>query len=553
MSSMQVFTIVLELLGGLGLFLFGMKTMSDAIERTAGAKLRPILEKFTSNKFLGLIVGAVFTALVQSSSACTSMVVSFVDSGLMNLYQAVGVIMGANIGTTITSQLVSFNLEQFAPIFLAVGVIMYMFIKKTKINRFGEIIVGFGVLFLGISIMGDAVNPLKESAAVQHMFASLSNPILALLIGWLVTAIIQSSSVTVSIIVVLASKGMFNQNLLICLYIILGCNMGACMTALLTSLSGKKDAKRAAMIHFLFNLTGSVIMFALLSIFGGWIQHLLYDVISNGNAGNYIANSHTIFKVVQVAIIFPFSSLLVKATYLVIPGEDKDKVGYGDTYKLQFIGENAIFNPATAVVAAQNEIERMGSLASDNINRAMNALITMDEGTIKEVWEVEKNIDFLSHAITNYLVKLTQSTMPIEDLKNIGGLFHVVNDIERIGDHATNIAEAAQKKKDKGIAFSKEATKELTDMINAVNENIHLCLEMFVTKNEDHLKEIERIEDKVDQMERDIQDSHIDRMARGECTPEAGIVFNDIVVGLERVCDHATNIAFSVVKANNNG
>ena len=553
MSSMQVFTIVLELLGGLGLFLFGMKTMSDAIERTAGAKLRPILEKFTSNKFLGLIVGAVFTALVQSSSACTSMVVSFVDSGLMNLYQAVGVIMGANIGTTITSQLVSFNLEQFAPIFLAVGVIMYMFIKKTKINRFGEIIVGFGVLFLGISIMGDAVNPLKESAAVQHMFASLSNPILALLIGWLVTAIIQSSSVTVSIIVVLASKGMFNQNLLICLYIILGCNMGACMTALLTSLSGKKDAKRAAMIHFLFNLTGSVIMFALLSIFGGWIQHLLYDVISNGNAGNYIANSHTIFKVVQVAIIFPFSSLLVKATYLVIPGEDKDKVGYGDTYKLQFIGENAIFNPATAVVAAQNEIERMGSLASDNINRAMNALITMDEGTIKEVWEVEKNIDFLSHAITNYLVKLTQSTMPIEDLKNIGGLFHVVNDIERIGDHATNIAEAAQKKKDKGITFSKEATKELTDMINAVNENIHLCLEMFVTKNEDHLKESERIEDKVDQMERDIQDSHIDRMARGECTPEAGIVFNDIVVGLERVCDHATNIAFSVVKANNNG
>ncbi len=553
MSSMQVFTIVLELLGGLGLFLFGMKTMSDAIERTAGAKLRPILEKFTSNKFLGLIVGTVFTALVQSSSACTSMVVSFVDSGLMNLYQAVGVIMGANIGTTITSQLVSFNLEQFAPIFLAVGVIMYMFIKKTKINRFGEIIVGFGVLFLGISIMGDAVNPLKESAAVQHMFASLSNPILALLIGWLVTAIIQSSSVTVSIIVVLASKGMFNQNLLICLYIILGCNMGACMTALLTSLSGKKDAKRAAMIHFLFNLTGSVIMFALLSIFGGWIQHLLYDVISNGNAGNYIANSHTIFKLVQVAIIFPFSSLLVKATYLVIPGEDKDKVGYGDTYKLQFIGENAIFNPATAVVAAQNEIERMGSLASDNINRAMNALITMDEGTIKEVWEVEKNIDFLSHAITNYLVKLTQSTMPIEDLKNIGGLFHVVNDIERIGDHATNIAEAAQKKKDKGISFSKEATKELTDMINAVNENIHLCLEMFVTKNEDHLKEIERIEDKVDQMERDIQDSHIDRMARGECTPEAGIVFNDIVVGLERVCDHATNIAFSVVKANNNG
>lgn len=549
MSTGEIFTIVLALLAGLGLFLFGMKTMSDAIEKTAGAKLRPILEKFTSNKFLGLIVGAVFTALVQSSSACTSMVVSFVDSGLMTLYQAVGVIMGANIGTTITSQLVSFDLERYAPIFLAIGVILYMFVKKEKVNRFGEIIVGFGVLFLGISLMGDAVEPLKESVEVQHLFASLSNPFIALLIGWVVTGIIQSSSVTVSIIVVLASKGMFNDNLLICLFIILGCNMGACMTALLTSLSGKKDAKRAAMIHFLFNLFGSILMFILLSIFGDWMQHLLYDIISKGNAGNYIANSHTIFKIVQVAILLPFSLLLVKATYLVVPGDDKGEVHYGDSFQLQFIGSK-IFNPATAVVAAQNEIERMASLASDNLNRSMNALITMDQDTISEVFEVEKNIDFLSHEITNYLVRLTQITMPIEDLKNIGGLFHVVNDIERIGDHATNIAEAAQKKKDHNIKFTKEGLAELTEMMNAVNENMHLCIEMFITRNDDHIKEIEAIEERVDQMERDIQDSHIERLTRGECSPESGIIYNDIVVGLERVCDHATNIAYSVVKSN---
>ena len=550
MSASEVFTIALALLGGLGLFLFGMKTMSDAIEKTAGAKLRPILEKCTSNKFLGVIVGAVFTALVQSSSACTSMVVSFVDSGLMNLYQAVGVIMGAIIGTTITSQLVSFNLEQYAPIFLAVGVIMYMFIKKEKVNRFGEIIIGFGVLFLGISLMGAAVEPLKESVEVQHMFASLSNPFIALLIGWLVTGIIQSSSVTVSIIVVLASKGMFNENLIICLFIILGCNMGACMTALLTSLSGKKDAKRAAMIHFLFNLVGSTIMFLLLTFFGDFIQNLLYNTVSKGHAGNYIANSHTLFKVFQVAVILPFSSLLVKATYLIVPGEDKGKVGYGDSFKLQFIGNTKIFNPATAVVSAQNEIERMGSLASDNLNRAMNALITMDEETIKDVWEVEKNIDFLSHEITDYLVRLTQTTMPIEDLKSIGGLFHVVNDIERIGDHATNIVEAAQTKKERGITFSKAAMKELTGMVDAVNQNIQLSLDMFMTRNDDHLKQIEEIEDRVDQMERDIQDSHIVRMTKGECSPEAGIIFNDIITGLERVCDHATNIAFSTLKGN---
>ncbi|MCR4813274.1 MAG: Na/Pi cotransporter family protein [Lachnospiraceae bacterium] len=549
MSAGEIFTIALELMAGLGLFLFGMKTMSDAIEKTAGAKLRPILEKFTTNKFLGLIVGTIFTALVQSSSACTSMVVSFVDSGLMTLYQAVGVIMGANIGTTITSQLVSFDLERYAPIILAVGVILYMFVKKEKINRFGEIIVGFGVLFLGISLMGNAVEPLKESVEVQHMFASLSNPFLALLIGWVVTGIIQSSSVTVSIIVVLASKGMFDDNLLICLFIILGCNMGACMTALLTSLSGKKDAKRAAMIHFLFNLFGSILMFILLSLFGGWMQNLLYNVISKGNPGNYIANSHTIFKIFQVAILLPFSSLLVKATYLVVPGDDTGKVGYGDSFKLQYIGSK-IFNPATAVVAAQNEIERMASLAHDNLNRSMNALVTMDSDTIDEVFEVEKNIDYLSHEITNYLVRLTQITMPIEDLKNIGGLFHVVNDIERIGDHATNIAEAAQKKKEKDIKFTKDGLKELTEMMNAVNDNMHLCIEMFITRNDDHIKEIEELEEKVDKMERDIQDSHIERLTRGECSPESGIIFNDIVVGLERVCDHATNIAYSVVKSN---
>ena len=548
MSASKVFTIVLELMAGLGLFLFGMKTMSDAIEKTAGAKLRPILEKFTSNKFLGLIVGAVFTALVQSSSACTSMVVSFVDSGLMSLYQAVGVIMGANIGTTITSQLVSFNLEKYAPIFLAVGVVMFMFIKKEKVNRFGEIIVGFGVLFLGISLMGNAVEPLKESIEVQHLFASLSNPFIALLIGWVVTGIIQSSSVTVSIIVVLASKGMFNDNLLICLYIILGCNMGACMTALLTSLSGKKDAKRAAMIHFLFNLFGSIMMFILLTVFGGFMQNLLFNIISHGNAGNYIANSHTIFKIIQVILIFPFSSLLVKATYLVVPGEDKDHVGYGDSLKLQFIGNKTVFNPATAVVAAQNEIERMGSLAYDNLNRSINALVTKDEESIKDVFEVEKNIDFLSHEITGYLVRLTQMTMPVEDLKSIGGLFHVVNDIERIGDHATNIAEAAKATKDKNIQFSKAALKELTEMVETVNRNLHLCIEMFRTREDTHLKEIEELEDKVDQMERDIQDSHIERMTKGICSPEAGIIFNDIVTGLERVCDHATNIAFSVLK-----
>ena len=233
-----------------------------------------------------------------------------------------------------------------------------------------------------------------------------------------------------------------------------------------------------------------------------------------------------------------------------VPGDEKEKVAYGDSYKLQFIGSKAVFNPATAVVAAQNEIERMASLASDNLNRSINALMTMDQESINDVFEVEKNIDYLSHEITNYLVRLTQMTIPIEDLKNIGGLFHVVSDIERIGDHATNIAEAAQKKKDKGIQFSKEAIQELTQMVDSVNENLRLCIDTFITKSDDNLERIEAIENKVDQMEIDFQDAHINRITKGECTPEAGMLFTDLITGLERVCDHATNIAFATMKQN---
>ena len=549
MTVSEVITIILELIGGLACFLYGMHAMSDSIEKTAGARLRSILMRFTSNQFKGIIVGTVFTALLQSSSACTSMVVSFVDNGLMTLYQAVGLIFGANIGTAVTSQLVSFKLDRFAPIFLALGVIMTLFIKRTKVNKLGEIVIGFGILFLGIFLMGQAIDPLKDSPAIHELFASLESPILAVFIGWLVTTLIQSSSLTVSIILLLASRGMFDHNLQICLFIILGCNVGGCMTALLTSLSGRKDAKRAAMIHLLFNLISGTVFFILMMFFDKYIVTLLYEIISRGNPGKYIANSHILIKLFQVIIMMPFAGLLVKLTYIIIPGEEKQKVGYGDTFKLQFIGNHVVFNPATAVVLAQNEIERMASLASDNLNRAMNALITMDQDSIKEVWKVEENIDFLSHSITDYLVRLTQSTMPVEDLQNIGSLFHVVNDIERIGDHATNIAESAQLKKDKSITFSKDAMKDLTEMMETVNTNLHLSIEMLSSRSYEHLKDVEELEEKTDRMERSIQDAHIDRMSRGECSPEAGIIFNEIVTGLERVCDHATNIAYAASKS----
>ncbi len=546
MSTEQIFEMIMGLAGGLGLFLFGMKLMSESIERFAGDKLRKILEFFTKNKFMGLIVGIVFTGIVQSSSACTVMVVSFVNSGLMNLYQAVGVIFGANIGTTVTSLLVSFNLSKYAPLFLLLGVIIIMFFKKQTFIKFGDVLVGFGVLFLGLSLMSGSMDTLKQSPVIENIFASLTNPLIAVLVGFLVTAVIQSSSVTVSIVLLLAQQGLLD--LPICMFIILGCNMGSCVTALIASLAGMKDAKRAAMIHFLFNLVGSTVVFIVLMFAGEWVVNIIMNA-AGGDPGRFVAFSHTSIKIFQVILLFPFSSFLVKATYLLIPGDEK-KVGYHDDHQLQFIGDKVVFNPATAVVEVVNEIERMASLASDNLNRAMNALVTLDEEDIETVNEVEENINFLNKAITNYLVKINQSPLPIEDLKSLGGLFHVVNDIERIGDHAKNIADSAVLRKERNIKFSDESFSELREMMELINKNMHLCIEVFAHQKEEYLEEIEVLEEQVDIMERQVQQAHIDRLKRNECTPDAGMLFSDIVSGLERVSDHAINIAYSMVKEN---
>ena len=527
--------------GGLGLFLFGMELMSDSIEKVAGAKLRRILEIFTTNRFMGMIVGIIFTGIIQSSSACTVMVVSFVNSGLMNLYQAAGVILGANIGTTITSQLVSFNLSKIAPLILLVGVVVMMFTKKEKVRKVAEVVVGFGILFVGLSTMSQAMANMKNEPQVVNLLMSLKNPFLATLMGFALTAVIQSSSVTVSIVLLLA-----NQDLLplpITLYIILGCNIGACATAMLASMTGKKDAKRAALIHLLFNIIGTVIIYIALFVAGDQIVELIKSISADN--GRFVANAHTMIKIAQVIMLFPFTGWLVKMTYLIVPGEDQ-KVGYRESYQLKYIGDKVVFNPATAVVEVIKELERMASLAEENLNRAMNALITLDEEDIEEVYEVEKNINFLNHAITDYLVKINQTTLPIEDLNSLGALFHVVNDIERIGDHAENVADAARQRKEEGISISKEAQKELGDMLEMVNKIIRYAVEMFAKSDETHMQEIVTLEDQVDEKERELQKKHVERLTKGECSPEAGMIFSDIVSGLERVADHATNIAFAI-------
>ena len=504
--------------------------------------MRSFLDFFTKNRFIGMMFGMLFCAIVQSSSATTVMVVSFVNAGLMNLVQAAGVIMGANVGTTITSQLVAFNLSQAAPVFLMLGVIVTMFCKNNKVKQIGEVVLGFGVLFMGLSLMSGSMEGMKESPFVVDMLHSIDNPFLGILIGFIITAIIQSSSVTVSIVLLMAQQGLLP--LWICFYIILGCNIGSCTTALLASISGNKDAKRAAMIHFLFNVIGTIVIATILLLGESWVEAGIRR-ISGDNIGRCVANAHTFFKVFQVIILFPFAKWIVKLTYLFVPdkaGQEKQK-----GFQLEYIGPSSVFSPNTAVVEVTKELERMGNMAVENLTKAVNVLIKPEDKMIQEVYETEQKINYMNHAITDYLVKISQSTLPIDDMKNIGGLFHVVNDIERIGDHAENAADSAVLRKEKNISFSKEAEDELLNMLNRVIQITNYSIDMFSNNSKEHLQEILDLENGIDQMERDLQEAHVERLKKGQCRQEAGMLFSDIISGLERVADHATNIAFSIL------
>ena len=533
--------IILGLMGGLGLFLFGMKQMSDGLEKAAGAKMRSVLEFFTKTPLRGILVGTFFTAIIQSSSAATVMVVSFVNSGLMNLYQAAGVIMGANIGTTVTSQLISFNLSELAPAIIMVGVIMIMLCKNVKIQRAGEVLLGFGILFMGLTTMSSSMSVLKESPQVVEIMGSLTSHILAVVVGLIVTTVLQSSSATVGIVLLLANQGLLDIR--ICFFIIMGCNIGSCVSALLAGLGGKANAKRAALIHLFFNIIGTVIVYIIISVALEPITAMIAS-ISGGNPGREVANAHTLIKLTEVVLLAPFTKQIVKLTGFFVRSDDKQEE---ETYHLEFISEKSVFSPTTAVFDATREMERMGHMAITNLERAMNALITLDEKDIDEVYAVEKQVDYLNHEITNYLVKVNQMTLPTDDAQSIGGLFHVVNDIERIGDHAENIADAARSRIERQVDFSDQAKRELSGMLDMVIKITTYALDMFSHNNQEHMQEILELEDKVDEAERQLQESHIQRLTKGECSASSGMMFSDIISGLDRVSDHATNIAFSLM------
>ncbi len=546
-------TIFVSLLGGLGLFIAGMYMMSHGIEKVAGNKLRKILETFTRTRLTGVLVGLFFTAVIQSSSTATVMVVTFVNSGLMALSNACGIILGANIGTTVTALLVAFRLSAIAPIFIFAGAIMMNFIPYPTVKKSGEIVMGFGLLFVGISTMSGSMAELREIPAVISFLSGFTNPVLGLLMGFVITSIVQSSSVTVSILVVMGSMGLVD--LRICMFIILGCNIGACSSAVLTALQGNVNAKRAALIHLLFNIFGTVLMFILLMLFSGYIENIIRFISGTGNdpgsLGRNIAFAHFIFKVFQVIIFYPFMDQIIRLTYVLVKEDEVTESKEDGEFRLKYININKLPNPAVAIYMAKQEMERMANAAFKNLNTAMDCLIREDGSGIEKVYKTEKYIDWLCEQITTYMTKINQNAIPLRDADLIAGYFHVCSDIERIGDHAEDIADVVKYFTEKDVHMSDYAKEDLKGMMDVVNKLMRDSLDMFVTGDMTNMEEVRALEDETDSLELSLQDKHVQRLSEGKCSVRAGIFFSDIVSGIERVGDHAINIAFSLYEAKN--
>ena len=540
--------ILIALCGGLGLFISGMNMMSRGIEKVAGDRLRSILEAFTRNRITGLLVGLFFTAVIQSSSAATAMVVSFVNSGLMNLSQASGIILGANIGTTVTALLVAFRLSAIAPILVLSGAVMMHYVRNTFTRKMGEVVLGFGMLFVGISTMSETMTNLRGIPEVAGLLNGFTNPFLGVLLGTVITALVQSSSVTVSILVVMGSQGLIGLE--ICMFVILGCNIGACASAMRAAVGTRPEARRAALIHLLFNVFGTILMFVLLwflptqiASIVRWFSGAGQDA---GSLGRNIACAHLVFKVFQVIVLYPLMNLLIRLTYLIVPGNDEPVAE--SRFRVQYIGDPHP-NPAVAVLLAVEEMERMANMAIENLNISMNCLLTGEQEQLDKVHETELYIDYLDEQISDYLVRLNQNTLPLHDAALISAYFNVVTDIERIGDHAETIAENVPRLYRNGNKLSKKSVHELQEMMEIVNSMLQQSLNMFVTGDMSSMQAVVDMENTIDGMEVDLTQRHIKRLKEGKCSAQAGIYYTDTVSGLERVADHAINIAFSLIEA----
>ncbi len=544
---MEYLNIIIPFVGGLGMFIYGMQIMAQGLENAAGNRMKSLLAVLTKNKLMGVALGALITAVIQSSSATTVMVVGFVNAGIMNLAQAMSVIMGANIGTTITGWLVSagewadfLQPSTLAPIAIMLGVVVMLIGKRRSSKDIASIVIGFGLLFVGISTMSDAVAPLKEYEAFTNLFVSLGgNPLLGILVGTGVTAIIQSSSASVGILQSLAAVGLVPFNAAI--YIIMGQNIGTCVTAILSSLGAKKNAKTAALMHLLFNIIGTAIFSAAAIAFFTIVNPKWgYDSITQ----TQISSVHTIFNIATTVLLFPFSNWIIKLAKTV-SGVNKET----EETNVVSLDDRMLETPGLALQATISETLRMGDLVKDTLEVAKRVLFTKTEEDIRLVRDDEDQVDKLCAGITDYAIKITRLQISDQEHEKVARLLQVVSDIERVGDYCENISEFAEEMAEQKLEFSETGSAELKEMMQVCADSYDYAMRAFAENDKDlAFKAIEK-ERRADELEIALRSKHIKRLTNQECNTEAGIVFLDTVICLERISDHARNIAEEVLEA----
>ena len=535
-------TDLIGLLGGLGLFLYGMQMMSNGLEAAAGNRMKKILEKLTANRFLGVVVGAVITAVIQSSSATTVMVVGFVNSGMMTLQQAVWIIMGANVGTTITGQLIALDVGAIAPLFAFIGVAFIVFLKNEKLHHYGKIIAGLGILFIGMDMMSAAMVPLRESETFVNIITRFSNPVLGILAGAIFTAIIQSSSASVGILQALASGGVIGLP-----HVLFGQNIGTCITAVLASIGTSRVAKRTTIIHLLFNIIGTT-LFTIICILTPFTT--LVEGFTPNNVSAQIANMHTIFNITTTILLIPFGTYLAKLATRILPDlpEERDDVMHLE-YIQPFIpienrGETKIGISAIAITAIRNELIRMTQMTRKNVGLSFDAVHDNNLALVEDVRNREEYIDYLNKEISKYISRMLVKERNPKDSQYMSALFKVCGNLERIGDHAMNICEYTNMIKEKQITFSKEVMVQIEQMKEVCCDALDLLLDNQA--NSENLHSIESIEQKIDDMTESFRQGQIDRMQTGKCSDEGCVLYSEMLTDFERIGDHILNIGQEV-------
>lgn len=544
--------------GGIAVMLFGMRVMGSNLELIAGNNMKKMLGKMTNNRFAGVGIGAAVTAIINSSAATTVMLVGFVNVGLMTLTQAASVIMGANIGTTITAQILSLSeaggsaldVSAIAAFIACVGLVLALFIKNEKVNKIGYVMLGVGMIFIGLKILSKSVDKIiwedKDAKILYPQFEKLFQgnhfPLLLILLGIVFTALIQSSAAVTGILVALAGALKFET----AVFIILGSNIGTCVTAMISSIGTSTNAKRTAMIHLLFNVFGCIICIAPLWIWQDEFATLM-ETISGPLRERQIANFHTLFNVFTTIVLLPFINVLAKLTEKIIP--DKQNV-VDEKHRLTFIDDRFMEAPAIAAGNIKREIIKMSAIAKENINLSMDMLFNAKDDQSKLIRDNEDAINFLTKSITKYLTTLSGKGLSVQDEKKVGSYYHVVSDIERVGDYAENIMEYAFKLRQDDLSLSSEATEELKEVRDTVNKLFEQSIKAFDERDRSYLVSVDELEEKVDLYSVNLENKHLERLKKGTCSPEVGSVYLQTVSNLERVGDHITNVAFSITQYN---